>query len=690
MGKVYFLFGVHNHQPVGNFDFVFHDAYRRCYLPFVEVLEKYPSVKWNLHITGPLYDWISTYQSQFIEKIKKMVKQGQIEIMSGGYYEPILPIISDEDKLSQINLMNEFIKKTFRQHPYGIWIAERVWEPYLARIINISGLKYTFLDDTHFRYAGINRKEFFGYYVTEDSLRSIGVFPISKTLRYKIPFSKAEEAVALLRSFQQEKDVLVTLFDDGEKFGLWPHTFEWVYTKGWLDKFLSLLVKNSDVIETVTAREAIERFAPEGLVYLPTASYEEMGEWVLEPDTYSLYTGLEEAIEKLPCHEELKNFLRGGFFRNFYRKYPRLNYMHKKMLLVSEKLHKSSVARKDKKIMKYLWMSQCNCGYWHGIFGGFYLGHIRAAIYENLIKAETYFDKRNGKSGLSLERRDFDFDGVAETIVKNGHLICSFSDRGGTLLELSFRDRIFNFLNTITRRPESYHAKIAGKEHKDTEGASIHDIIRTKDKDLDKYLIYDTYERLGLIDHLLAKELSMDDFNRGRGVVTLSDKMYSLHAKKSSRDVILKYSYYQDDLDFVKRIRLSSAPEVSVDYKFLQRDVLQYYNFGVELNLFFQSLESLRFNASGDSFEGVGERVLKDKSILHIYDGFKKVEFRFSFSKSDIFIMPLYSVSSSESGFEKVYQGITILFIRKNENEGFTLKFRINKKEEKDGRKKKK
>ena len=208
-----------------------------------------------------------------------------------------------------------------------------------SKSINDCGLKYVFLDDTHFRYAGMNEKEFFGYYTTEESLRAIFVFPISKQLRYKIPFSQAHEAVELLKGFAKSEDVLVTLFDDGEKFGMWPHTYDWVYKKGWLDNFFRLLMEAGDVIETITAGEAIAKFKSKGLVYLPTASYEEMGEWVLCPESFDNYQKLKEYVEHNENLRPAKDFVRGGFFRNFYSKYHRLNYMHKRMLFLSHKIN---------------------------------------------------------------------------------------------------------------------------------------------------------------------------------------------------------------------------------------------------------------------------------------------------------------------------------------------------------------
>ena len=224
-------------------------------------------------------------------------------------------------------------------------------------------------------------------------------------------------------------------------------------------------MENKNSIETITASDALKKFKPNNLVYIPTSSYREMDEWVMEPEELRNYNELKDYIKKHPNANKLKNFTRAGFFRNYLKKYPRANYMHKKMLYLSENIHKKTSYKKDKKILCHLWKSQCNCGYWHGLFGGFYFGNIRAAIYENLIKAEKELDKKYGKNVLTVQKTDFNFDGLPEIIVKNKHIISSFSDKGGTLLELGYKDKNFNLLNTITRQEESHHDK--NKERKE-------------------------------------------------------------------------------------------------------------------------------------------------------------------------------------------------------------------------------
>jgi len=658
MGKVYFLFGVHNHQPVGNHNFVFEEAFERCYLPFIDVLKEFPEIKCNIHISGPVYEWALSNCEEYVGKLKEMAKSGQIEIVSGGYYEPILSIIPDSDKFAQIRLMNEFIKKEFNQAPKGMWLAERIWEPQLANVISKAGLKYTFLDDIHFRGGGIRDQELTGYYLTEDYSGPIAVFPINKNLRFRIPFSKPEEAIELLKSFSQKKDALATLFDDGEKFGLWPTTYEWIYQKEWLRKFFKLIVKNNKIIETITASDALKNFKPNGIVYLPTSSYREMDEWVMEPEEFYSYGELGDYIKKHPKASRFKSFLRAGFFRNYFRKYPRLNYMHKRMLYLSENICKKASVKNDKEIFRHLWKSQCNCGYWHGLFGGFYLGNIRAAVYENLIKAEKELDEKQGGKPIIIEKADFDFDGLEETIVKNKHLISAFSDKGATLLELSFKDKNLNLLNTITRREESYHKKIKGRARKE--------------------LTYDKYERLSLIDHLLDKKITIGDFDKQRKFRTLSGDIYKSSIAEKNKSAVLSYNYSGEKLEFKKKISLTAAnAAIKARYVFKNAELLKKYDFGVEFNLFFQSPDDVMFYAKKGKTALNKKKIFKKINNLKISDRFKDIFLRFDFSKADVFIMPIYSISNSQLGPEKMCQEASILFIKKDKGKRFNIGIEI-------------
>jgi len=98
---VNFIFGIHNHQPVGNFDFVVEDAFQKSYLPFVEVVEEFPNLHISLHFSGCLLEWLEKQHPEYLDRIARLVERGNVEIISGGFYEPVLAMIPDRDKIAR-------------------------------------------------------------------------------------------------------------------------------------------------------------------------------------------------------------------------------------------------------------------------------------------------------------------------------------------------------------------------------------------------------------------------------------------------------------------------------------------------------------------------------------------------------------------------------------------------------------
>jgi alpha-amylase/alpha-mannosidase (GH57 family) len=277
-GKIYFILALHNHQPVGNLGEVFEQSFARTYEPFIDVLERFPGIRVALHYSGSLLDWLVEKKPDFIGRLKKIAAGGQVEILGGAYYEPILPAIPDEDKIGQIRLMTTRLQELFGVEPRGMWLAERVWEPHLPRPIHQAGIDYLAVDDTHFRDAGCTELEH--YFRTEEEGYPLDIFPISEELRYLIPFKAPGETISFFQEKRDEKEQrLLVLADDGEKFGGWPGTYESVYEKGWLEEFFTLLQEQDDWLNVVTFEEYRRLFPPRGPVYLPAGSYREMKEW---------------------------------------------------------------------------------------------------------------------------------------------------------------------------------------------------------------------------------------------------------------------------------------------------------------------------------------------------------------------------------------------------------------------------
>src|SRR5581483_4202278 len=256
------IIGLHCHQPVGNFPFVFREAFEKSYKPILEALEMHPAVRVSLHYSGPLLEWLEKEEERYLERVRLLVERGQVELWGSGFYEPILPSIPRADRIDQVKMMADRIEERFGVRPRGLWLTERVWEPTLASDLVAAGVEYIAVDDHHFRLAGVDPERLGGYYLTEDEGKSLGVFPILKELRYRIPFADPEKVLEFVRErAQRGAQTPPTFYDDGEKFGVWPKTYESVWGKSWMKRLFELL-SDSDVT-TVLPHTVRDRDRPQ-------------------------------------------------------------------------------------------------------------------------------------------------------------------------------------------------------------------------------------------------------------------------------------------------------------------------------------------------------------------------------------------------------------------------------------------
>jgi hypothetical protein len=216
MSVVSLVMCIHNHQPVGNLPGVFRHAYEHAYLPLLEAMEQFPEIKFVLHNSGPLLELYEREAPDYLTRVRALVDRGQLEVLGGAFYEPIICSIPERDALDQIRLMSEYVGGHFGRTPRGMWLAERVWEPRLAKTINQAGIDYLPLDDYEFRLSGIEDADLAGPYITDEQGFPVVVFPISKKLRYAIPFAEPSETLSVLKGVAQGGGGRVVVFgDDG-------------------------------------------------------------------------------------------------------------------------------------------------------------------------------------------------------------------------------------------------------------------------------------------------------------------------------------------------------------------------------------------------------------------------------------------------------------------------------------------
>ena len=425
-------------------------------------------------------------------------------------------------------------------------------------------------------------------------------------------------------------------------------------------------------------------------------------------DARVAYEEVAREIKSRDDHERFERFLRGAHWRNFFAKYPESNLMHKKMLYLSNKLYCRRRAAKGSRngfarACDSIWQGQCNCAYWHGLFGGLYLSHLRQGIYRQLLDAEAALKGANPEDrAIEIEKTDFDCDGREEILV-SGPLMNVYIQPhyGGGVFELDVLALRANLLNVLTRRPEPYHLKIRSAE-KAEEGKceSIHELNRVKEKGLEARIVHDWHLKRTFLDHLIAPDVTLARFARADsgeygdfvnqpykpvettchptgGARIRLERQGGIHREGVYSSVTIRKTYHLKK----KSGRVEYEIEPARDFPGPVKTV-----FGIELNFTLPDAVSpgqklLVNHALPAALTDTKEFL--DVESLALVDGPRKMKLFFTATKKfNLWTFPIETVSQSESGLERTYQGTSALLwrpleLKAEQKHKITLEFRL-------------
>ncbi len=650
---------------------------RDAYLPFLETLERFPGIRATLHYSGFLLQWLAENAPEVMGLLRTMVSRGQVEILGGGMYEPILALVPERDRVGQLQSLAENVRSLFGRQPDGIWLAERVWEPDLVPTLAAAGVSYLPVDDYHFLRAGLPVEELDGVYLTESDGAAVRIFPGSELLRYLIPFGDVEETLrAVERMTSRDVPCPAAIFaDDGEKFGVWPGTHRSVYAEGWLRRFFEGIEARRDWLSTMTLGEYAARAPVRGRIYLPTCSYFEMGEWALPPAAAGRFGNLLRDF-RAGRMAEMKPFVQGGFFRNFLRKYEEANQLHKRVWWVSQRVEEA--ARKggeEGSGRDFLYRAQCNDVYWHGVFGGLYLNHLREAAYANLLRAEEVSDRvlHAGKAGWTeTAKGDLDLDAGTEVLLKTPALtLLAHAHDGGALTEISLPQRGVAIGHVLTRREEGYHRKLRGGSGSYDGSTSIHDVIALKDPSVLSALAVDPWQRASFREAFYREEDTPEGILRetARPLCFTAGREAKVEILRSGSRIVLaqQVGLFVPGTEILleKILELNAGDEgFHAKYRLINEGKGLFSGWLVsEWNFNFLSGEG-----PDRRYEGLnGEPALSSSGMtsglreFRIVDAWRNVEVKARTERSFTLLRyPIETASLSEAGAEKIHQGVCL------------------------------
>lgn len=675
-GEIFFPIVFHIHQPVDNFEWVFEHAFEQSYRPLLQCIERHPSVKVGIHLSGPVLEWLENKQPDYLDQLANLVKHNQLELIGGAFYEAILPIIPDEDKLAQIQMMRDYVQDLFGTDIHGFWLAERAWEPHLPKIFEEANIEYVMIDDNHVQICGFDEEEVLHAFTTEEQGKQVTVIPINEKIRYLIPWKPAIQTFEYLSTLRNVYDDsrLVFVISDAEKMGIWPakdgrSTHDVCYVTGydglpWLDKWFTF-IEILDWVVSITPHEYLRHHRPKKLIYLPNASYDRMEVWALPTESRRrLETLLEDATlnrvystfldgNKIARNEEVLQFSKGTFWRNFLVKYPESNAIHKRVMF-GRKIVKQAeklVGKTEpiKEAWKEIYKAECNDIYWHGLFAGIYYIFLRHAAFKHTITAqkiaEQILKEQGALTPVQLIKEDVEKDGNDEIVLQNDELAVFIKPHdGGSIYEIDQKQSVYNILTVLTRRMEAYHDESAKIVQDRWRRTAFRDHFISPDTSLDQ-MIDDTFQEWG--DFSSAKYEVILCETQNEIARTILAKQGSVKAcklnltkemviKAGSREISINYTI-EANPENLTTLQATFMPEINFIMTGDPKKVEAYIDSST-IDLFKNQVLFGEQFTSTDQGNGVTVKIQLEQ-------------------ETQLFLIKLESKAKSELGWESLYQG---------------------------------
>ncbi len=588
MKTIELVFGTYNCLPYGTTDVEFENAYQSSYKPFLTALYKFPGFAATVHYSGILLSWLQKRHPEFLMLLNDMVKRGQIELLGGAYYEPILPLIPSTDRSGQIELLTTYLRKRFGKRPRGFWVPELVWEPSLPSNLNNCGMEYTFLPDMVFADAGIPQGEHFTLYTTEDQGKSMIAFPVLTRLSPVADSRLDPDAYVkrLLSAAPASGEAVATILEEGESFGLWGDSHRRFYDSGWLESFFATTIGRKDDISTQLPKAIVSRLRHTPRCYFACSAADRMMRWWYSSQEHDKETRRE-------LRKKASTLLPTGNFRQLLKRYPESNTLYSKMLHVNLLVNQIRGDRYRKKAAREeMWKGQSSHPYWHGKLDGIYRNTMRKAAYSALIEAEKITRER-GIFKPYIGREDFDLDGLDELLFCGNTLNVYIHSVGGAAFEIDYLPASWNYGDAMGRYEEPYHDTLVPAGDFDCHPRyAFQDVLTPGKLDMKTYI----RNRDGVCGFSRYGEYKLEEYKRDHLDVALEIEG-RIESGQSNAPVSIRKTYSLDDnlLRVCYTLRnLSESEKIQV-------------TFGSEINLSFASNheEFLQIRAHTEKGEGV-------------------------------------------------------------------------------------
>lgn len=567
MKTVHLVFGMHWHAPIGFSDAAFEAVYQERFKHFISTLYELERFPLTLYYSGIVLELLEKNHPEYFNLLDEMIRRKQVELLGGGFYDPMLPLIPLIDKIGQIELTTTYLRSHFGKRPRGFWLSEQVWESSLPNTLKSCGIEFTFMNENAFAASHCPQRDLFCPHITEANGKNVTVFPLCTRLGDQFFLKAPGEIVHAITQFASaDNERVVCVLIDGNRYVKQFVPGRNRKSVNWLKEFYARLSEAEKTVIPVLPSEYLRDRKIRRKIYF----------------SGTISAAIYNATIPASCDDRngRSSFSRNGSaegtvsnVKQVFTKYLESNLLYSKMMYTHLTVHQMRGDKSRKRsALEELWKGQCHYGYWHGPHLGIYDNGLRKELYRSFINAEKY-SRIKGSFLSSIINTDFDFDGENELLYQSNEMNVYVHILGGMVFELDHFPSSWNYCDTLTRIGERY------RENSRME--------------------CDRYARKAFIEHFFTmnKKMKTESFSR---------RMIQLSRCPMEKYTLADLKREQRQITFTKNVRIETGRknhelDMQKQYCFKKNTIIVNYviankgsqklttDFGSEINLSFLS-----------------------------------------------------------------------------------------------------
>lgn len=407
-------------------------AYDSYFKPLVSFLYANPDFKFSFYLSGPEFEFIRKKNPELIEILKQLVNRKQVEIIGGGFYNPVFPLLFPMDRSGQVEMLSSVIRKSIGKRPRGVCLCASAWDPSLVTSFETCGMEYVVLDSSLIQ----KEKDLFLPIVMADRGKSIKIIAAHSDLLPKEDESAEDSLLRIKKAFDKiiKNDSVNGDVDRTVSLLFHKNEIACLLKNKWFEQLLKVISeKYSETIKLSVPGVALKNSNAFIQSYIHSGISADIAKWAKAPYQES----------------ELKDSSINIY--DFMQTYKRSQALYNRMIFVSLLVNQCHGDKMRKKTAReYLWAAQAGEAYVCKASGILVSSQERQIAYRKLTDAEKLV-RECEEFKESISSFDYNCDGFKEYVCRMDKFNACIKPKGGAIFELDVMKESGNYADNMSR-----------------------------------------------------------------------------------------------------------------------------------------------------------------------------------------------------------------------------------------------